>query len=308
MHAYSTADRNSRGHTAWQTLTKVPKITALFWVIKILTTGMGEAVSDFLVHRINPFLAGAIGFIVFAIALWLQFRQDRYRPWIYWFTVSMVAVFGTMAADGLHVELGVPYILSTIFYAAVLVTVFIVWYRFEGTLSIHSIHTPRREFFSQGLCHATFRAMGTALAQQRLLTAYNFNFGYFGSGVVFAVIFALPALGYWLLKLSPIATFWFAYVITRPLGASFADWFGVPKSLGGLDLGRGVVSLALAILIVILVAYAAKTHEDAVKASRKGVPVTIMNKHQYEMGGSGASRRYCSWNVRRGAVNGSLRQ
>jgi uncharacterized membrane-anchored protein len=259
MHAYSTAGRNSRGHTAWQILTKVPKITGLFWVIKILTTGMGEAVSDFLVHRINPFLAGAIGFIVFAIALWLQFRQDCYRPWIYWFTVSMVAVFGTMAADGLHVELGVPYILSTIFYAAVLVTVFIFWYRFEGTLSIHSIHTPRREFFYWATVLATF-AMGTALGD---LTAYNFNFGYFGSGVMFAVIFALPALGYRLLKLSPIVTFWFAYIITRPLGASFADWFGVPKSLGGLDLGRGVVSLALAILTVILVAYAAKTHEDS---------------------------------------------
>lgn len=244
---------------SWQALTKIPKITAYFWIIKILTTGMGEATSDYLVHRINPILAGMIGLVVFAAALTLQFKADRYRPWTYWFAVAMVAVFGTMAADGLHVELGVPYVASTVFYAAALAVIFAAWYKAEGTLSIHSVHTRRREVFYWAAVLATF-AMGTALGD---LTAYTMHLGYLTSGVLFAGIFALPGLGYWLFRLGPVFAFWFAYVITRPLGASFADWLGVPKSLGGLDWGRGAVSLGLAVLIVGFVAYVAATREDA---------------------------------------------
>jgi uncharacterized membrane-anchored protein len=250
---------NESSHEAWQTLTKVPKITAFFWVIKVLTTGMGEATSDYLAHRFNPIFAGAIGFIVFAIALLLQFRQDRYKPWVYWFAVAMVAVFGTMAADGLHVELGVPYIVSTVFYAVALAAIFIIWYRSEGTLSIHSIHTRKREVFYWLTILATF-AMGTALGD---LTAVNFSLGYFSSGLLFAGIFILPGLAHWIFRLNPIFTFWFAYIITRPLGASFADWMGVPKSLGGLGIGRGVVSLGLTALIVALVAFVSRTKEDS---------------------------------------------
>lgn len=262
-HTASSNERKTR--PAWQVVTKVPKITVLFWVIKVLTTGMGEALSDFLAHRMSPFLAGLIGFLVFVLALWLQFKQNRYQPWAYWFAVSMVAVFGTMAADGLHVVLGVPYILSTVFYMVVLTIVFIVWYKTEGTLSIHSVHTPRREVFYWAAVLATF-AMGTALGD---LTAYTFNLGYLGSGVMFAFIIALPGFGNWLLRVSPIATFWFAYIITRPLGASFADWLGVPKSLGGLDIGRGLVSLCLSVLILVLVGYVAVTHEDSQQHERR---------------------------------------
>jgi uncharacterized membrane-anchored protein len=244
--------------TAWQAVTKVPKITAYFWVIKVLTTGMGEATSDFLAHRFNPILAGLIGLAVFTLALALQLRTDHYRPWVYWLAVAMVAVFGTMAADGLHVELGVPYPVSTLFYAVSLAVIFTAWYKSEGTLSIHSIHSRRRELFYWAAVLATF-AMGTALGD---LTAYTAHLGYFTSGIIFGLVFALPGLGYWLFGLNPIFAFWFAYIITRPLGASFADWLGVPKYLGGLDIGRGVVSLGLAALIMILVAYVAATHED----------------------------------------------
>jgi uncharacterized membrane-anchored protein len=125
---------------------KVPEITALFWVIKILTTGMGEATSDFLI-KINILLGGVVGLLVFVLALWWQFRVRRYIAVVYWLAVAMVAVFGTLAADGLHVELHVPYIGSTIFYAVILAVVFYLWHRDEGTLSIHSIVTRRREAY-----------------------------------------------------------------------------------------------------------------------------------------------------------------
>jgi uncharacterized membrane-anchored protein len=259
MYGHNHSESSMRSHEAWQMLTKVPKITAFFWIIKILTTGMGEATSDFLANRFNPILAGSIGFIAFAVALALQFRQVRYRPWIYWFAVAMVAVFGTMAADGLHVEVGIPYIFSTLFYAVVLAVVFIIWYRAEGTLSIHSIHTRKREVFYWLTVLSTF-AMGTALGD---LSATTFHLGYFSSGILFTVIFILPALGYCLFRLNSIVAFWFAYIITRPIGASFADWMGVPKSLGGLGLGRGIVSLGLTALIVIIVAFVSITHADA---------------------------------------------
>jgi uncharacterized membrane-anchored protein len=259
MSSYNAVVHSRRNHTAWQVLTKVPKITAFFWIIKILTTGMGEATSDFLAHRFNPILAGTVGLIAFVIALSLQFRQDRYRPWVYWFAVAMVAVFGTMAADGLHVELGVPYILSTLFYAVVLIIIFVAWYRSEGTLSIHSIHTRRRETFYWLTVLATF-AMGTALGD---LTATTFSLGYFWSGVLFAGLFVIPGIAYRFFRLNPIIAFWLAYIITRPLGASFADWMGVPKALGGLGLGRGVVSLRLSVLIILFVGFVSVTHKDS---------------------------------------------
>src|SRR5471030_2361061 len=122
-------------------LRKVPEITIFFWIVKLLTTAMGESTSDFLVFRINPYIAVTLGAVGFVIALWLQFSVRRYIPWVYWLAVAMVAIFGTMAADVLHIQLGVPYVVSTIFFAAALAAVFIVWQRSEKTLSIHSINT-----------------------------------------------------------------------------------------------------------------------------------------------------------------------
>ena len=138
---------------------------------------MGESTSDFLVHSLVPEIAVVLGGIAFVVALYLQFSKDRYVPWAYWLAVAMVGVFGTMAADVLHVGLGVPYIASTIFYAIVLAVVFRTWYASEGTLSIHSITTPRRELFYWAAVLATF-ALGTAAGD---LTAVTFGLGYFGS-------------------------------------------------------------------------------------------------------------------------------
>jgi len=237
---------------------RVPEITVLFWVIKGLSTAMGEATSDFMVHNMAPALAVVLGFIAFLIALLIQFRQGRYVAWAYWFAVVMVGTFGTMAADVLHVGLGVPYTVSTLIYAVALVAVFVAWGRTERTLSIHSIDTPRREAFYWAAVVATF-AMGTALGD---LTAYTAHLGYFTSTFLFAGVILIPAFGFRFLRWDGVFSFWFAYVVTRPLGASVADGLGKPKIVSGLGLGDGWVVLIFGVLIVVLVAYLAVTRID----------------------------------------------
>ncbi|HET9675946.1 MAG TPA: hypothetical protein VFP21_00410, partial [Solirubrobacterales bacterium] len=207
---------------------------------------------------VNKYLAVVVGFILFAVAMVWQFRTPGYRTWPYWSAVAMVAVFGTMCADVLHVGLGVPYIASTIFYAIVLDFVFRIWYRMEGTLSIHSSRTPQREVFYWAAVLATF-ALGTAAGD---LTAVTLGLGYFGSILLFAAIIAVPALGYFRLGWNPILSFWFAYVVTRPLGASVADWLAVSHARGGLALGTGPVSLVLAAMIAAFVYYLTQTGKD----------------------------------------------
>ena len=246
---------------------KVPQITVLFWIIKVMTTAQGEAVSDFLAFRYGPVIAVSLGATGLAIALVLQFRARRYIAWIYWAAVVMVAVFGTMAADGLHVELGVPYDVSTPFFAVSLAVIFTIWYATEKTLSIHSINTPRRELFYWATVMATF-ALGTALGD---LTAVTLHWGYLTSGIAFTVLIAVPAVG-WRLGMNPILAFWFAYVVTRPLGASFADYFGVPHRYGGLGMGRGLVGLILTFVIVGFVGYLAVTRRDVDAPAAAPVP------------------------------------
>ena len=237
---------------------RVPEITAYFWAIKALSTAMGESTSDYLVHAMDPKIAVVLGFIGFVAALALQFRVRRYIAWTYWLAVVGVGVFGTMAADVLHVGFGVPYIASSVLYAIALAAVFGGWYRTEKTLSIHSVDTPRRELFYWAAVVATF-AMGTAVGD---LTATTFGLGYLASGLLFAAVIAIPAIGYWRLRWNAVFCFWFAYVATRPLGASFADWLGKPKSVGGLGLGDGSVALALVAAIFCLVAFLAITRRD----------------------------------------------
>ena len=239
-------------------LLRVPQVGVAFWVIKALSTAMGESTSDYMVHAMAPVLAVLIGFVAFVAALALQLRQGRYVAWTYWLAVAMVGVFGTMAADVLHVGFHVPYTASSILYAVVLAGVFFAWWRTEGTLSIHSIDTPRRELFYWAAVASTF-AMGTALGD---FTAYTLHLGYFPSAVLFAALISVPALAYATLRRHGIALFWAAYVITRPLGASMADGLGKAKNVSGLGLGDGAVALALAAMIVVLVAYLSVTGAD----------------------------------------------
>ncbi|HEV2216554.1 MAG TPA: hypothetical protein VGV88_03170 [Candidatus Dormibacteraeota bacterium] len=237
---------------------KVPELTVYFWIVKVLTTGMGEATSDYFVHTYDPYLVVIVAALVLAASVLVQVALATYNAWSYWFAVSMVAVFGTMAAGIVHIYLGVPYVYSSLLYAGSVAVIFGLWYWSERTLSVHKIFSRRRELFYWAAVLATF-AMGTAVGD---MTAVSFHLGFFASGIVFAVLIAIPAVAY-RFGLNEIVAFWWAYIVTRPLGASFADWLAVPASQGGLNIGKGTVSIASWILIVAFVAFLAFTRKDS---------------------------------------------
>ncbi|OIJ64278.1 membrane protein [Streptomyces mangrovisoli] len=241
---------------------KVPQVTAYFWIIKVLTTGMGETASDLLAHVFGPIPAVALGGLVLVVSLAVQFAVRRYIAWVYWTAVVMVSVFGTMAADVLHVGLGVPYAVSTPLFVVVLAAVFALWYAVERTLSIHSVRTRRREAFYWAAVLATF-ALGTAAGD---LTASD-GFGYLGSIALFGAAICVPALAHRFAGLNAVAAFWGAYVITRPLGASLADWMAASHRHGGLAFGLGPVTAAWTAAIVAFVCYVAVSHRDSPRGS-----------------------------------------
>ena len=253
------------------TAVRVAEVTATFWVIKGLSTALGESTSDYLVFAVNPVVAVLGTFVVFVIALGLQLGRGRYHPWTYWFAVVMVGIFGTMAADVVHVLLAVPYVDTSIGYALILAAVFWTWWRVEGTLSVHAVTTRRRELFYWAAVAATF-ATGTAVGD---LSAITWHAGYAGSVAVFALAICVPAAGHRWWHWGPIASFWVAYVLTRPLGASVADWTGKPASVGGLNLGDGLMSLTFAAAIVVLVAtgsWHGRRGRDVEARSVPGIP------------------------------------
>ena len=230
-------------------LAKVPEITIVFWLLKLLTTGMGEAMSDFLGQHSVP-IAAAIGIFGLTVALWLQIRQREYKAPYYWFAVMMVAVFGTMAADGIRDGAGLSYSVTTPLFAAITALIFYVWYRSEGTLSIHSITSKRRERFYWLAVLATF-ALGTAAGD---LTGIQLNLGFFPSALLFFLLICIPLVGWYQFNWNPIFSFWFAYVVTRPLGASLADGFSKPTN-GGLSLGDGAVAGITLVIFIAMVTW-----------------------------------------------------
>ncbi len=252
----------SRNHDSPQPLAaKVPEITLIFWVLKLLTTGMGEAMSDFMGQNSVP-VAAAVGIFGLWFALWLQLRTREYKAPSYWFAVMMVAIFGTMAADGVHDGASLPYAVTTPLYGILVAAIFYFWYRSEGTLSIHTITTRRRESYYWAAVLATF-ALGTAAGD---LTAISLNLGFFPSVLLFAAIISIPAIGWWRFDMNPIIAFWFAYIVTRPLGASFADGFSKTTN-GGLGLGDGTVSAIALTVFVALVAYVTVARRDIQSAT-----------------------------------------
>ncbi|WP_329371728.1 COG4705 family protein [Streptomyces sp. NBC_01483] len=249
--------RRRRAPSTAHLASKVPEVTLYFWVIKVLTTGMGETASDLLAKKLGPIPAVGLGGLALVVALTIQLKARRYVAWIYWTAIVMVSVFGTMAADVLHVGLGVPYTISTPFFMAALAAVFAVWYASEKTLSIHSVRTRRRELFYWATVLATF-ALGTAAGD---LSA-TIGLGYLGSAVLYAVAMAVPAVMHKWGALNAVAAFWTAYVITRPLGASVADWMALGHTRGGLGLGLGPVTLSWTVAIIGFVAYLAVSRND----------------------------------------------
>jgi uncharacterized membrane-anchored protein len=236
---------------AKEMLAKVPEITLYFWLTKLLTTGMGEVASDYLFENLNPLISAPLSVLIFVVAMILQFKVRKYIPSVYWLVVVMVSIFGTMAADVVRVGLGIPYFVSTIFFMVALAVVLITWYSKEKTLSVHSIFTRRREIFYWLTVLVTF-ALGTAAGD---MTASSMHLGYLSSGLLFTVLLVIPALGYRLFGLNEIFAFWFAYIMTRPVGASFSDWLAASHSHGGLGIDKGIVSLVLLIFIVLLVTF-----------------------------------------------------
>jgi len=236
---------------------KVPEIIALFWAVKILTTAGGEATSDFLAHYGN-FVGGGAELLVFVIGLVLQFGTKRYRAFAYWWLAFSIAIFGTGVADFLHLDVHISYAGTTVLWAAILGFIFWLWHHQERTLSIHSIHTRRREFFYWSTVFATF-ALGTALGDY---TAFVLNLGYLASGFMFAVAIVLPGLARRLFGLNPVLAFWIAYVLTRPLGASFADWVSKPHRLGGIAFGDGPTAALCFLAVAALVGYLAVARPD----------------------------------------------
>jgi uncharacterized membrane-anchored protein len=236
---------------------KVPEIIGLFWLIKILTTAGGEATSDYL-KTLGNIGGGGIEVGLFVVGLALQFGTRRYRAFSYWFLAYAIAIFGTGVSDFLHLDVGIPYAGTTILWAAVLAAIFWLWHHSEGTLSIHSITTRRRETFYWATVFATF-ALGTALGD---FTATALGLGYLSSGILFGIIILIPAVARWKLGLNGVAAFWFAYVVTRPLGASFADYISKPRNISGIGFGDGPTAVVFAVAVILLVLYLAVFRPD----------------------------------------------
>ena len=227
-----------------------------FWVVKIITTGVGETTSDWLVRTFPPEAAVPVAFLALAALLVVQIRGADYQPVRYWTTALAVSVFGTMAADVLHVGLGVPYVVSATGWALVLAAVFALWAATEHTLSVHTITSRRRQVFYWAVVLATF-ATGTAVGD---LAATVLHLGYLGSGLLFTAALVVPAAIHLATRAGAMVTFWIAYVLTRPVGASFADWVAVPADHGGLGLGSGPVSLVLLLVLALLVTRLQRRH------------------------------------------------
>jgi uncharacterized membrane-anchored protein len=236
---------------------KVPEVIAIFWLVKILTTAGGEVTSDFL-KRYGNFRGGGCEVLLFVVGLFLQFGTKRYRALSYWWLAFSIAIFGTGVADFLHLDVHLSYAADTLLWAAILGAVFVLWHRQEGTLSIHSVHSRPREFYYWATVFSTF-ALGTALGDY---TATALNLGYLGSGIFFGVAIVLPGIAHWKFGLNAVTAFWMSYVLTRPLGASFADWFSKPAAIKGLHYGDGPTALVCFLAVAALVGYLAVARPD----------------------------------------------
>ncbi len=224
---------------------------------------MGEATSDFLVYTVSPYLAVVLGASGFIISMFVQFHTKRYNRLAYWLAVDMVSIFGTMIAGILHVVLLIPYIGSVFLFAALVAATLGVWHFTEGTLDFHEIATRRRESYYWLTVIFTF-ALGTALGD---MAATTLHLGFLGAGVAFGILILIPAILYLFTEINRVLLFWWAYILTRPLGASFADWLGFAPANGGIGVGHGPVSLVTICLMSGLVMVMAMTRGDILLAN-----------------------------------------
>lgn len=261
LRASSTQPRYSMDEPRYGLICKVPEVTVYFWIIKVLCTTVGETASDFLNVNLGFGLTGTsiVMGVLFLVVLFFQFRAKKYIPAIYWFTVVLISIFGTLITDNLTDGMGVPLEASTTVFSLALALTFVMWYRKDGTLSIHSIFTRRRELFYWLAILFTF-ALGTAAGD---LMAERLGLGYLVTGaIVCAAISAITIA--WRLGLDAVLAFWIAYILTRPLGASLGDYLSQPRADGGLGLGASITSAAFVLAILAVVAFLTVTRRDLI--------------------------------------------
>jgi uncharacterized membrane-anchored protein len=253
-------DTSAAARTPRTLLNKVPEVTLFFWVIKILATTVGETAADFLATNVGLGLGGTTLLMsaVFVIVLVIQFRTRRYVPGVYWLTVVLISVVGTLVTDNLTDGLGVSLVVSTVVFAVALALTFAAWYASERTLSIHTIVTSRREAFYWLAILFTF-ALGTAAGD---LVDERFGLGYWATALLVAALIAAVTVSHLVFRAGAVLCFWIAYILTRPLGASLGDGFSQAKTDGGLGLGTTVTSAIFLAVILAVVAYLAVSRRD----------------------------------------------
>ncbi|QKE72761.1 hypothetical protein HPK19_08040 [Arthrobacter citreus] len=241
-------------------LNKVPEVTIYFWIIKILCTTVGETFADFLNFNLGLGLGltTIIMGVAFFISLFFQFKANKYSPSIYWITVVLISVFGTLVTDNLTDAMGVPLETSTIVFSVLLGLTFLFWYLSEKTLSIHSIFTRKREVFYWLAILFTF-ALGTAVGD---LYSEQLGLGYFNTGLTVIIVILCVFLAWKFLKLDGMLAFWIAYILTRPLGASLGDYLSQSKVNGGLGLGTTSTSIIFLVAILAIIVFLAVTKID----------------------------------------------
>ncbi len=243
------------------TYNRVPQVTWDFWVVKLLAVTVGETGADFLAQNMGLGLAKTtllMSAILSAILIF-QFAQKKYIPLAYWLAVIFLSIVGTLITDYMVDNLGVTLEMSTFVFTGALMATFAIWYALEKTLSIHTIFTNRREAFYWLAILFTF-ALGTAAGD---LLAEGLGLGYFLSALLYAFIIGTIGIYYWLLRMNGILAFWLAYILTRPLGASFGDLFSQPLDSGGLGFGTTITSFIFFVAIAATLTYMTKTHDGA---------------------------------------------
>ena len=245
---------------------RVPKVTFDFWLIKLMAVTVGETAADFLATNLGLGLpmTSYIMTVLLAAALFYQFAQKKYVPSVYWIAVVLVSIVGTLITDNMVDNMGIPLQDTTVGFGIALAATFLVWYAVERTLSIHTIYTTRRETFYWLAILLTF-ALGTAAGD---FLAEGLGLGYLEAGLMYGLVIAVITFGYFVLKLNGILAFWLAYILTRPMGASFGDLLSQPVADGGFGFGTVITSAVFLSCIVGIIVYMSFTKEG-LESSRK---------------------------------------
>jgi uncharacterized membrane-anchored protein len=262
---------------ARQIANKVPEVTIYFWIIKILCTTVGETAADFLNTNLKLGLTNTtlVMGALLVVTMFFQFRAKKYVPGIYWLTVVLISIVGTLITDNLTDNLEVALATTTIVFGLVLAVTFAAWFASEKTLSIHTIYTTRREAFYWSAILFTF-ALGTAAGD---LTSEKLNLGYWVAALIFGALIATVAIAHFGLKVNAVLAFWIAYILTRPFGASIGDYLSQARGDGGLGLGTVVTSALFLVTILCLVIYLAVTRKDETVPRGAGSGMALGGRH-----------------------------